>query len=95
VEDGATVMSTSTRNFNNRMGKDARVYLGSAELAAACALLGRIPTPEEYREIVSTKIQPFAGELYRYLNFHEIPGFEDEGRVIPRQHVEELSRSRS
>jgi hypothetical protein len=61
----------------------------------ACALLGRLPTPEEYREIVSTKIQPFAGELYRYLNFHEIPGFEDEGRVIPRQHVEELSRSRS
>ncbi|MGY2945774.1 bifunctional aconitate hydratase 2/2-methylisocitrate dehydratase [Thermostichus sp. MS-CIW-34] len=90
VEDGATVMSTSTRNFNNRMGKDARVYLGSAELAAACALLGRIPTPEEYREIVSTKIQPFAGELYRYLNFHEIPGFEDEGRVIPPEQMPKI-----
>lgn len=83
VEDGATVMSTSTRNFNNRMGKDARVYLGSAELSAACALLGRIPTPEEYQDIVSNKLQPFAGELYRYLNFNEIPNFEDEGRVIP------------
>ncbi|MFQ3585253.1 MAG: bifunctional aconitate hydratase 2/2-methylisocitrate dehydratase [Cyanobacteriota bacterium] len=83
VEDGATVMSTSTRNFNNRMGKNARVYLGSAELAAACALLGRIPTPTEYQDIVSNKLQPFAGELYRYLNFNEIPNFEDEGRVIP------------
>ncbi len=87
VEDGATVMSTSTRNFNNRMGKDARVYLGSAELAAACALLGRIPTPEEYQEIVSNKLQPFAGELYRYLNFHEIPDFENEGRVIPLEQM--------
>ncbi|MDX2272623.1 MAG: bifunctional aconitate hydratase 2/2-methylisocitrate dehydratase [Cyanobacteriota bacterium] len=83
VEDGATVMSTSTRNFNNRMGKDARVYLGSAELAAASALLGRIPTVAEYRNIVAQKLDPFAGELYRYLNFHEIPGFVDSGRVIP------------
>jgi aconitate hydratase 2/2-methylisocitrate dehydratase len=83
VEDGATVFSTSTRNFNNRMGKDARVYLGSAELAAVCALLGRIPTLEEYLEIVTKKIDPFAGELYRYLNFDQIVGFEEQGRVIP------------
>ncbi|MBE9223088.1 bifunctional aconitate hydratase 2/2-methylisocitrate dehydratase, partial [Cyanobacterium stanieri LEGE 03274] len=82
VEDNATVFSTSTRNFNNRMGKGARVYLGSAELAAVCALLGKIPTVEEYRAIVSEKIDPFKGELYRYLNFNEIDGFEDEGRVI-------------
>jgi aconitate hydratase 2/2-methylisocitrate dehydratase len=82
VEDGATVFSTSTRNFNNRMGKGARVYLGSAELAAVCALLGKIPTVEEYMAIVSEKIDPFKGELYRYLNFNEIDGFEDEGRVI-------------
>ncbi len=82
VEDGATVFSTSTRNFNNRMGKGARVYLGSAELAAVCALLGRIPSVEEYLEIVKEKIDPFAGELYRYLNFDQISGFEDEGRVI-------------
>ncbi|MEO1132708.1 MAG: bifunctional aconitate hydratase 2/2-methylisocitrate dehydratase [Cyanobacteria bacterium J06639_1] len=82
VADGATVMSTSTRNFNNRMGKGARVYLGSAELAAACALLGRIPTVAEYREIVAKKIEPFAGDLYRYLNFDQIAGFEDEGRVV-------------
>ncbi len=82
VEDNATVFSTSTRNFNNRMGKGARVYLGSAELAAVCALLGKIPTVEEYMAIVQEKVDPFAGELYRYLNFDQITGFEDEGRVI-------------
>ncbi len=82
VEDGATVFSTSTRNFNNRMGKGAQVYLGSAELAAVCALLGQIPTVEEYMAIVKEKIQPFEGDLYRYLNFDQISGFEDEGRVI-------------
>jgi len=82
VEDGTTVFSTSTRNFNNRMGKDARVYLGSAELAAVCALLGRIPTVQEYMDIVAKRIHPFADDLYRYLNFDQIIGFEDEGRVI-------------
>ncbi|NJO79711.1 MAG: bifunctional aconitate hydratase 2/2-methylisocitrate dehydratase [Cyanobacteria bacterium RM1_2_2] len=89
VADGVTVFSTSTRNFNNRMGKDAKVYLGSAELAAVCALLGKIPTVEEYMNIVQNKIDPFAADLYRYLNFNEIPGFEDEGRVIP---LEEMPR---
>ncbi|MGB2924310.1 MAG: bifunctional aconitate hydratase 2/2-methylisocitrate dehydratase [Limnothrix sp.] len=82
VEDNATVFSTSTRNFNNRMGKGAQVYLGSAELAAVCALLGKIPTVEEYQAIVAEKVAPFEGELYRYLNFDEMVGFEDEGRVI-------------
>jgi aconitate hydratase 2/2-methylisocitrate dehydratase len=82
VADATTVFSTSTRNFNNRMGKDARVYLGSAELAAVCALLGRIPTVQEYLDLVAKKINPFAGDLYRYLNFDQIAGFEDEGRVI-------------
>lgn len=90
VEDGATVFSTSTRNFNNRMGKDARVYLGSAELAAVCALLGRIPTVEEYMDIVAKKLNPFAGDLYRYLNFNEIEGFEEEGRVIPVEKMPKL-----
>jgi aconitate hydratase 2 / 2-methylisocitrate dehydratase len=83
VEDGVTVFSTSTRNFNNRMGKDAQVYLGSAELAAVCALLGRIPTVEEYMAVVENKIDPFADSLYRYLNFDQLPDFADEGRVIP------------
>jgi aconitate hydratase 2/2-methylisocitrate dehydratase len=87
VEDNATVFSTSTRNFNNRMGKGARVYLGSAELAAVCALLGRIPTVEEYMSIVKEKIHPFAGDVYRYLNFDAIEDFEDEGRVIPLEQM--------
>ncbi len=90
VADGVTVFSTSTRNFNNRMGKDARVYLGSAELAAVCALLGRIPTVEEYREIVTNKVDPFAADLYRYLNFDQIAGFEDEGRVIPLEEMPKI-----
>ncbi len=83
VADGATVFSTSTRNFNNRMGKDAQVYLGSAELAAVCALMGKIPTVDEYKAIVTKKIDPFASSLYRYLNFDQIANFEDQGRVIP------------
>ena len=90
VEDNATVFSTSTRNFNNRMGKGAQVYLGSAELAAVCALLGKIPTVEEYMAIVKEKIQPFAGDLYRYLNFDQIAGFEDEGRVIPLEEMPKI-----
>ncbi|TVP59522.1 MAG: bifunctional aconitate hydratase 2/2-methylisocitrate dehydratase [Nodularia sp. (in: Bacteria)] len=90
VKDGTTVFSTSTRNFNNRMGKDARVYLGSAELAAVCALLGRIPTVQEYLDIVAEKIHPFADDLYRYLNFDQITGFEDEGRVIALEDMPKL-----
>ena len=88
VEDGATVFSTSTRNFNNRMGKGAQVYLGSAELAADCALLGRIPNMDEYIENVAKKIDPFADELYRYLNFDQIKGFEDEGRGVSKDEEE-------
>jgi len=82
VEDNTTVFSTSTRNFNNRLGKGAQVYLGSAELAAVCAMLGRIPTAEEYRRIAAEKIDPLSDELYRYLNFDQIEGFEDAGRVV-------------
>lgn len=93
VADGVTVFSTSTRNFNNRMGKDAKVYLGSAELAAVCALLGRIPSVEEYLEIVTKKIDPFAGDLYRYLNFDQIAGFTDEGRVLAKEEEASLVAS--
>ncbi|BAP16915.1 bifunctional aconitate hydratase 2/2-methylisocitrate dehydratase [cyanobacterium endosymbiont of Epithemia turgida] len=83
VEDNTIVFSTSTRNFNNRMGKGAQVYLGSAELAAVCALLGKIPTVEEYMSIITEKIKPFSSQLYCYLNFNQIEGFQDEGRIIP------------
>ena len=82
VEDNTTVFSTSTRNFNNRLGNGAQVYLGSAELAAVCAQLGRIPSKEEYLAIAAEKIDPFGAELYRYLNFDQIAGFEDSGRVV-------------
>lgn len=90
VEDNTTVFSTSTRNFNNRMGKGAQVYLGSAELAAACALLGKIPTIEEYMAIVGDKLNPLADDLYRYLNFDQMSGFEDEGRVLSKEEEEAL-----
>ncbi|MBS9394170.1 MAG: bifunctional aconitate hydratase 2/2-methylisocitrate dehydratase [Dolichospermum sp. LBC05a] len=85
VDDNTTVFSTSTRNFNNRMGKGAQVYLGSAELAAVCALLGRLPNVQEYLDIVAERIHPFADDLYRYLNFDQIVGFENEGRVISKE----------
>ncbi|MEO1942462.1 MAG: bifunctional aconitate hydratase 2/2-methylisocitrate dehydratase [Campylobacterales bacterium] len=75
VRDYANVFSTSTRNFDNRMGKGAKVYLGSAELAAVTALLGRIPTPEEYLDIVDRKLAGKEDQVYRYLNFHEMPGW--------------------
>ncbi len=72
VEDKATVFSTSTRNFDNRLGDGAQVFLGSAELAAVCALLGRIPTLEEYLEIAGDSIEGHEAEIYRYLNFDQM-----------------------
>lgn len=69
VADNAAVFSTSTRNFDNRMGKGARVYLGSAELAGVCARLGHIPTVQEYLDLVGNIIAPQADNIYRYLNF--------------------------
>ena len=74
VADGATVISTSTRNFPNRMGKGAFVYLASAELAAVCALLGRIPTPEEYLAYVES-LDGDKDDTYRYMNFNEIQSY--------------------
>ena len=70
VADKATVFSTSTRNFDNRMGKDARVYLGSAELAAVCAKLGRLPTTQEYLQVVGDTISAHHAQIYQYLNFN-------------------------
>ena len=83
VADGATVFSTSTRNFDNRMGKGARVYLGSAELAAVCAKLGRMPTVEEYLAVVKDKIAPLSDNIYRYLNFNQMEQYIKPGKVIP------------
>jgi aconitate hydratase 2/2-methylisocitrate dehydratase len=74
VRDNAIVFSTSTRNFDNRMGKGAQVYLGSAEVGAVAALLGKIPTKEEYLEIVSKKItDDKKDKVYKYLSFDQVP----------------------
>ena len=75
VADKATVFSTSTRNFDNRMGRDARVYLGSAELAAVCAKLGRMPTHAEYLDTVGNKLANTA-EIYKYLNFDQMTEYK-------------------
>ena len=76
VRKGATAISTSTRNFPNRLGLDTQVYLGSAELAAVCALLGRIPTLAEYQaQMVAVNAR--AGDIYRYMNFDQIKSFRD------------------
>ncbi|TLD95716.1 bifunctional aconitate hydratase 2/2-methylisocitrate dehydratase [Helicobacter jaachi] len=75
VRDNAIVFSTSTRNFDNRMGKGAQVYLGSAELGGVCALLGRLPTAQEYLEIVPQKIDNKRASIYTYLNFNLIKDF--------------------
>lgn len=73
VSEGSAVFSTSTRNFDNRLGKNSQVYLGSAEVAAVAALLGRLPSVEEYMEIVPKKITEKNKEgVYKYLNFHQV-----------------------
>jgi aconitate hydratase 2/2-methylisocitrate dehydratase len=71
VRPNSTVFSTSTRNFPNRMGKGANVFLGSAELAAVAAILGRLPTREEYLEHTKS-LNPLDRDIYRYLNFNEL-----------------------
>ena len=75
VKPKATIISTSTRNFDNRMGDEAQVYLGSAELAAISALEGRLPSPAKYFSVVEEKVLPRADEIYRYLQFDEVEDF--------------------
>jgi len=75
VPDGVTVYSTSTRNFDDRIGNGAKVFLGSAELGAVAANLGRLPTPAEYFQAYAEKIAPRADKVYRYLQFDELPGY--------------------
>jgi aconitate hydratase 2 / 2-methylisocitrate dehydratase len=72
VRPGAHVFSTSTRNFDNRMGKDAQVYLGSAELAGVISIMGRIPTKAEYLDIMSKCVSPFEKSIYKYLDFTQL-----------------------
>ena len=81
VREGATVMSTSTRNFPNRLGKNSFVYLGSAELAAICARLGRIPTKAEYMESVGV-LDASTAQIYQYLNFDKIDEYQDIANTV-------------
>ncbi|PHM74364.1 bifunctional aconitate hydratase 2/2-methylisocitrate dehydratase [Xenorhabdus kozodoii] len=77
VADGATVVSTSTRNFPNRLGSGANVYLASAELAAVASLLGRLPMPEEYLQFMA-KVDETAVDTYRYLNFDQLNQYTEK-----------------
>jgi aconitate hydratase 2/2-methylisocitrate dehydratase len=76
VKPGATVLSTSTRNFPNRLGDGSNVYLTSAELASVGAILGRIPTVAEYMDYAKN-LDAMSAEIYRYLNFNEIVSFQE------------------
>ncbi|MDB9737051.1 bifunctional aconitate hydratase 2/2-methylisocitrate dehydratase [Porticoccaceae bacterium] len=90
---GATVLSTSTRNFPNRLGDGANVYLTSAELATVGGILGRLPTPAEYMEYAS-KIDSMSAEVYRYMNFDQIESFQksaEEGKLIAAQQIVEVT----
>jgi aconitate hydratase 2 / 2-methylisocitrate dehydratase len=81
VREGATVMSTSTRNFPNRLGKNTFVYLGSAELASICSKLGRIPTKEEYMADIGV-INASSAEIYKYMNFDQIKDFSEVAETV-------------
>ncbi|MCP8898375.1 bifunctional aconitate hydratase 2/2-methylisocitrate dehydratase [Gilvimarinus xylanilyticus] len=93
VAPNSTVVSTSTRNFPNRLGQGAGVYLGSAELAAVAAILGKIPTPEEYLTYAS-KLDSMGDDIYRYLNFNEIEEYQksaDEGKRIAAVEIQNVA----
>ncbi len=81
IRKGSTAMSTSTRNFPNRLGIDTNVFLGSAELAAVCALMGRIPTPAEYLAQVQA-VNAKAADVYRYMNFDQIKEFSEVAETV-------------
>ena len=81
AREGATVFSTSTRNFPNRLGRNTNVYLGSAELAAICSRLGRIPTREEYMADIGV-INSKGAEIYRYMNFDQIEEYRDVAEKV-------------
>ena len=81
IREGSTAMSTSTRNFPNRLGRNTNVYLGSAELAAICSRLGRIPTKEEYMADIGV-INANGAEIYRYMNFDQIEEYQDVANTV-------------
>jgi aconitate hydratase 2 / 2-methylisocitrate dehydratase len=82
VPDGVTVYSTSTRNFDDRIGNGAQVFLGSAELGAVAANLGRLPTRDEYFKAFNDKVAPRADKVYRYLQFDELAEYQPAGKKV-------------
>ena len=76
VPDGVNVFSTSTRNFDDRIGNGAKVFLGSAELGAVSALMGKLPTPAEFLKVYAEKIEPKKDCVYQYLQFDEMAGYK-------------------
>ena len=90
VKPGSTVLSTSTRNFPNRLGDGANVYLTSAELAAVGAILGKLPTPAEYMEYAN-QINSMSDDIYRYLNFDQVASFQasaEKGKRIAAEQID-------
>jgi aconitate hydratase 2/2-methylisocitrate dehydratase len=81
VREGATVISTSTRNFPNRLGKNTNVFLGSAELAAVCSKLGRIPSVEEYMAEIGV-VTKNADKIYKYMNFDQIEEYAETAKGV-------------
>ena len=86
VAEGSTVVSTSTRNFPNRLGDGANVYLASAEIAAVSAKLGYIPTMEEYLEAMQ-EVKSNESSVYQYLNFHQLEDYKDELKNVPLETI--------
>ncbi|MDC0920521.1 aconitase family protein, partial [Candidatus Thioglobus sp.] len=86
VKTNATVVSTSTRNFPNRLGDEANVYLSSAEVAAISAKLGYIPTAQEYLSEMKD-IEPMEAQIYQYLNFDQIGEYEDQATTVPLENI--------
>ncbi|MEM6775987.1 MAG: aconitate hydratase B, partial [Pseudomonadota bacterium] len=93
VASNSTVLSTSTRNFPNRLGDGANVYLTSAELASVGAVLGKLPSVEEYMEY-ARNIDSMAGDIYRYMNFDQIIDFQrkaEDGKRIAAVEISEVA----
>ncbi len=92
IAPGSTAVSTSTRNFPNRLGDGADVFLASAELSSVCAVMGKLPTVEEYMEF-ATKIDSMSSEIYRYLNFDQMPDYQHAADqvIIPMAEIKKAA----
>ena len=88
VAPNTTVVSTSTRNFPNRLGQGANVYLGSAELASVAAVLGKLPTAEEYMGYAKD-IDSMAADIYRYMNFDKMSEYQEVADKVKIQVAQE------